>query len=307
MSPIDRTIERFARRQHGAFSRAQVIAAGGTTSVIRSRVQSGAWRREATGVFTHTAFLRTYDQRLMSAALWHPEAVVCGLPACAVNDLDGFSPSPPEINVPVGANHRCPLAVVHRRTDVATTVVRGIPVVTPCQALFDVAGVVPLARLRRAAQLALADGHFDVDELGERFLALAPNRPHGIAAMRTIVEELGREGYEPPRSVLEAELSELLELLRVPFIRQAPFPWRRPHPMNVDIFIPSWKLIAEADGRRWHTRVRQFEIDRDRDNEAAAHGVHVMRFTYDVLVRRRRRAISLLETFRATRQLSAVA
>jgi very-short-patch-repair endonuclease len=305
MAPIDRSIERLARRQHGAFSGAQLVDLGATRAATRSRVGAGVWRREARGVFTHTAFPRTYDQRLMCAGLWHPAASVCGLPACAAHDLAGFAPCEPEINVPVGANHRCPLATVHRRIDVATTTVRGIPMVTACQALFDVAGVVPFRRLRRAADLALAAGLFDIDELGERYLALAPNRPHGVGAMRSIVEEFGREGYEPPRSVLEAELSDLLELLGIPYVRQASFPWRLPHTMNVDIFIPSWHLIAEADGRRWHTRVRQLEIDLERDNEAAAHGIHVMRFTHDVLVRRRRRAISWLETYRSTYNLEA--
>jgi len=305
MAPIDRNIERIARRQHGAFTGAQVLEAGGSTSATRTRVRTGAWRREARGVYTHTAFARTYDQRLMTAALWHPDAAVCGLSGAATHELAGFSPSDPEINVPVGANHRCPLAVVHRRTDVATTVVRGIPVVTACQALFDVAGVVPFRRLRRAAEIGFADGRFDVDELGERFLSLAPNRPHGIAAMRTIVQEFGRKGYEPPRSVLEAELSDLLGMLGISFERQRSFPWRVPHTMNVDVFIPSWNLIAEADGRRWHTRVSQLEIDLDRDNEAAAHGIHVMRFTHDVLVRRPSRAVALLDAYGVTHMRTA--
>ena len=107
------------------------------------------------------------------------------------------------------------------------------------------------------------------------------------------------------RTVLEAELSDLLLTLGVPFVRQASFPWRAPHPMNVDVFVPAWGLIAEADGRRWHTRVSQLETDLDRDNEAAAHGIHVMRFTHAVLVHNRPRARSLLEHYRSTRLLAA--
>ena len=64
---------------------------------------------------------------------------------------------------------------------------------------------------------------------------------------------------------------------------QQSFPWRESAEFRVDAFIPPWKLIVEADGRHWHTRVRDFEIDRGRDNLAVAHGLGVMRFTHSAL------------------------
>jgi very-short-patch-repair endonuclease len=39
-------------------------------------------------------------------------------------------------------------------------------------------------------------------------------------------------------------------------------------------------LIIEVDGRRWHTRVRDFERDLWRTNQAVAHGYRVLRFTW---------------------------
>ena len=53
--------------------------------------------------------------------------------------------------------------------------------------------------------------------------------------------------------------------------------------MTVDVYIPVWRLIIEADGRRWHTRVADFERDRRRDNHATANGYAVLRFTYRML------------------------
>jgi very-short-patch-repair endonuclease len=48
----------------------------------------------------------------------------------------------------------------------------------------------------------------------------------------------------------------------------------------VDALIPDWRLVLEADGRRYHQRIEDFERDRWRDAEAAVHGLHVMRFTH---------------------------
>jgi very-short-patch-repair endonuclease len=56
--------------------------------------------------------------------------------------------------------------------------------------------------------------------------------------------------------------------------------------MIVDALIPAWRLIVEADGRRWHSRVNDRERDHDRDNVAAARGFRVMRFTHRMLTRR---------------------
>jgi len=52
---------------------------------------------------------------------------------------------------------------------------------------------------------------------------------------------------------------------------------------TTDAFIPQWRLIVEADGRRWHSREADFEKDRARDNAAAAAGLVVVRFTYRML------------------------
>ncbi|MBA2281381.1 MAG: DUF559 domain-containing protein, partial [Acidimicrobiia bacterium] len=58
------------------------------------------------------------------------------------------------------------------------------------------------------------------------------------------------------------------------------FPWRQDAPQRLDLLVPERKLIIEADGRRWHTRVADFDRDRWRDNEALAHGYGTLRFTW---------------------------
>ncbi len=52
---------------------------------------------------------------------------------------------------------------------------------------------------------------------------------------------------------------------------------------RVDALLVDAPVIIESDGRRWHTRVADFERDRQRDRAAASHGYVTMRFTYDEL------------------------
>ncbi len=67
-----------------------------------------------------------------------------------------------------------------------------------------------------------------------------------------------------------------------PHDRQLPIAYERLD-ATVDAYIAEWSIIVEADGRRWHTRVADFERDRARDNAAAAAGLVVVRFTYRML------------------------
>ncbi len=88
----------------------------------------------------------------------------------------------------------------------------------------------------------------------------------------------------PPTSVLEQALYQLLDDPRVPeVVRQAHLPWWPEAGSRVDALIPAWRRIVEADGRRWHTRRKDFERDRWRDHQAQRHGYEVTRFTYSQL------------------------
>jgi len=74
---------------------------------------------------------------------------------------------------------------------------------------------------------------------------------------------------------------------------QVPAPWS-PGDQRVDAFILEWRLILEADGRRWHARVADFDNDRWRDNQAAAMGLRVQRFTFTHLTQRRGEVAELI-------------
>jgi very-short-patch-repair endonuclease len=82
---------------------------------------------------------------------------------------------------------------------------------------------------------------------------------------------------------LERLLYRLLDHPLLPdYTRQMPLRYRRVT-ATVDAYIPSWTLVVEGDGRRWHNRRADHDRDRRRDNEATAHGYAVLRFTYEML------------------------
>lgn len=69
--------------------------------------------------------------------------------------------------------------------------------------------------------------------------------------------------------------------------------------------MAAWRLVVEADGRRWHTRVADFERDRARDVEALRHGHVVARFTWSQLTRRPDECLAALLDIGATRAAPA--
>jgi very-short-patch-repair endonuclease len=188
----------------------------------------------------------------------------------------------PELVVPYGAGTRSRLATVHRTREPATTVVDHIPVTTIAQTICDLAGRVPPWALERALDDAIVTGRLAVSDLEERCDAYAGARRRGVALFRALTAERGDGAWEPPESELEAVLWRVLGQLpsRPRLLRQPPLPWRRPGRQRVDVLVPDFRIIVEADGRRWHSRYHDFDRDTWRRNMAIAHGYLPLHFTW---------------------------
>lgn len=209
--------------------------------------------------------------------------------------FDGFNVVRPELIVAYTANHRTDLATVHRSADALTTSVDGLPVTTIAQTLADVVSRVSVDRWERATDGLLIERRLSVDELQERRLAYERSRRRGMPLLRALVDERIEFGAVPLETELERELARALALVRgCPEVTwQAPAPWA-PDDQRVDAFIHGWRLILEADGRRWHARVADFDNDRWRDNQATAMGLRVQRFTFTHLTQRRSEVAELI-------------
>lgn len=282
---IDERIAALARRQHGVFNHGQAVAIGATAGIVRQRVGSRRWLRLSPQVYALPGNPPTWRRQLKAAELGEPVAAISGRAAAALHELPGFRPCRPELVVPSTANARSGLARVRRSDLVEITRVDSIRAVTVAHLLHQLADELGPEGTGRCLDDAVASGLVTYDEVRERFVDLAPRHVRGLATMRCVLEERG-DGYVPAESELERLLWNAIDkaALRGAVMQQPP-PWWPDGPQRVDAMVPVAKVIIEADGRRWHTRVADFDRDRWRDNEAAMRGWRVLRFTWTHLKR----------------------
>jgi hypothetical protein len=292
---MTRGLERLAVRQRGVFSHAQARAHGFSDDMIVRRMQTGAFIRLAPSVYALPSAESTWRRQYKAAQLSLAGSALAGLAASKVHRFESFNTVRPELIVAYTHNHRTPLATVHRSDGALATTFDGFRVTTIAQTLRDIVSRVRLDRWERAADGLLLDKRVTVDELQERRLRYEHSRRAGMPLFRALVDDRLAEGFVPPASDLERLLGAALDL--VPgcpeVIWQAPAPWA-PDQQRVDTMIPAWRLVLEADGRRWHARVADFDNDRWRDNQAAALGLRVMRFTHPHLTHRLREVADLI-------------
>jgi very-short-patch-repair endonuclease len=296
----DRAVERLGRGQHGCFNLEQAVAAGFTESMVHRRLETRRWIRLAPGVYALPSAPPSWERQYKAAELSAHDAAVCSLAAAKVHGLSGFRVVRPEIVVPYTSTVRNKLATVHRSLGVPTVSVRGIRVTSVAQTLFDILARVSLDRLEPALDGALLEGKTSVEELLERRQAYERSRRPGIGVWRALVDERSADGWVPPESELESALASVLRgLPGDPVIeRQVTMPWWKHGEGRVDSLLPEWRTIVEADGRRWHARVRDFDADRWRDNIAQANGHRVLRFTHLHLTKRPEEVRGLLVAVR---------
>jgi very-short-patch-repair endonuclease len=296
---VDRAIERLARTQHGVFARRQALAVGASSHLIDRRLAAGRWVRMAAAVYALPANPPTWQRQVKAAQISVPGAVVSGRSAAALHRLAGFRRGRPEITVPPESRHRSPLAVVRRSRLVESTVVDHITVTTVAQTIIDLASSVDEAELGRVIDEEVAAGRFEVAALSERFVAVAHRRLPGVKVLRALLEARS-EGWIPPESELEAMLHEVLAEAGISgVVRQFRPPWRTAGPERVDVAIPAGRVLIEADGRRWHTRVADFDRDHARDNRAVLEGWRPLRYGWFDLTRRRAEVVAQLAVLAA--------
>jgi hypothetical protein len=279
---IDRRIAALAAMQFGAFSRQQAFELGASERMVKRRLAERHWARPVSAVYVLTGSAGTWKRQCKIAELSVDDSAVAGFAAAALHDLTGFRPGRIELVVPVNSYCTHPFATLHRYAAARLTTVDGIAVTTIAQTLFDLPTRVSPWRLERAMDDALLGKRLLVADLDERLRFYADSRRPGLPRIRPLVLERLEDGWTPPESELEARLIAVLEKLPTAptIVRQAAVPWRTTRPGRVDLLLPAHRLIIEADGRRWHTRVQDFDKDRWRDNEAVAHGYRVLHFTW---------------------------
>lgn len=141
----------------------------------------------------------------------------------------------------------------------------------------------PAGLIERFVDGQLAVGRLAIVDFHPILERLEFARQPGLRSLRRVISARADDAYQPPTTELERLLYALLDRHVLPrYERQIPFEYTATR-ATVDAYIPTWRLIVEGDGRRWHNRASDHDRDRLRDSEALAAGFAVVRFTWKML------------------------
>jgi very-short-patch-repair endonuclease len=280
-----------AAGQAGAISRAQAHACGLTARMIERRVSSARWAVVHRGVYAIAGAPRSWLTAVWAAALAAGEnAVVSHETALLLHGLsDRVLPRHPvKLTTRRGAHPRVAGAVVHQASDLASHHMArrrsGLVVVTPARGIVDVAGTVGERHLGHLVDDVLVARLASLAQISCCLQQVARRGKPGVRALGRVLDGR-RDGYVPPHSALERQLFEVLAAGGLPEPRrQVPLPSRSGIDGVVDAAYPDVRLVIEADGRRWHTRVRDLARDHLRDAESARLGWQTLRLLYEQIV-----------------------
>jgi hypothetical protein len=162
--------------------------------------------------------------------------------------------------------------------------VDGLPVSEPARAVVECAAVLSHRRLGRVLDDLVFDRVTTYARVSSRLAEVArPGKP-GVPKLGALLDDRSLEAV-PPGSELERALRAALIAGGLPDPEpQVALPGSSAFAGVVDFAYRDCRLILEADGRRWHTRVSDLARDHQRDAEAARAGWQTLRFLYEDIV-----------------------
>jgi hypothetical protein len=302
---LDPALAKLAAAQASTFSRAQAIAHDLNDHAAEVRVRRGWLTIEAPGVYGLVGVAPSWRRSLWIAHLAvGPLSWLSHQAAAAILGVEGF-PRGPVVLTAKHPNHvRVRGAVIHQSTDINERWVMtkpGWPPMTTGARLFvDLAAVCRYLRLLTALDTARSAGIVTIEDVAVALQALARRGKPGVRVLARVLDELGPK--EPiPVSVLERMLFGQLERAGLPRpIKQFPLPGRQAIRGCADGGYTDAMMILEADGRRWHDRLRDLKRDRERDNEATRAGYVTLRFLHEWITSD---PGGVIETVRETRRM----
>ena len=268
-------------RQGGILGHQQAVDLGLSEAAIRHRVESGVWTSIHKGLYRVTGMNGGYREALAAAMAILPDPTISHESAAEIHQIPFVERSRAVVTVHSRTTHDFPGVTVHRSLDLTQEHRRRVGnymTTTPARTLVDLAATVHRKALARALDEELAGGRTDIEELHQVFKEVARPGRTGSRLMRELLaERLSDELVTASR--LEKVGMSVFEAGGLPRPSwQYPAPW---DPTNRIDFAWPWCCVGcEADSKRWHSRLADFQNDRHRDNLALIHNWRIFRFTW---------------------------
>jgi len=270
-----------AARQAGFISGLQATEYGLTPAAIRWRVEEKRWTRVRNGLYQVNGVNGDARGLLRGAVAILPDAAISHESAAELHAIPLVPRGNAAVTVHARTTHGYPGVTVHRSLDLAThqiVTVDDLRTTNISRTLIDLAAVCKKGLVARAMDEMLASGRVRIEELVSVFEETARPGRTGSKAIRELLRE--RVGDElVSASKLEQVGMDLFDRGGIPRpVWQFPAPWNPDE--RIDFAWPRHLAGVEGDGRRWHTRVADFERDRRRDRLSLLHRWTILRFTW---------------------------
>jgi len=275
-------VAQLARAQGGVFTLGQAHQAGISRSTVHRSARSGLLEQLHPGVYRFTGTPALSMGHLWAAHLYLPDHARLSHESALL--LHGVGQVEQVVAATVGpdANQRFRGVRVHRYCDLVdehAATVRGLPTTTLDRAVVDVASVYSKPRLGHLVDRITINER--TTSIGRIARTLRQVNRRGRRNIRNLVDVLDERspGAPAPRSHLERRFDALLAVAGLPApLKEHPLSSAAGHVDLVDRYWPDAGLVAEVDGRVWHSREAAMAKDRARDRAAMAAGLVVLRF-----------------------------
>ena len=271
-----------AAGQAGFISSRQAAEHGLSPAAIRWRVEQRLWTPVRNGLYQVNGVEGDLRGLIRGAVAILPEAAASHESAAELHGIRPIPKGKAVVTVYARTTHTYPGVTVHRSLDLAAhhmVTIDNLKTTNIARTLIDLAAVCRKGMVARAMDDMLAVRPCSNRRVGRR---VRGNRSAGADRVESYSGTTEREGRRRTRCGVETGAG------RDGSLRSwwhSPDPCgnsRRPGIRTNGSTLrgrPGWPGV-EGDGRRWHTRVADFERDRRRDRLSLLHQWTILRFTW---------------------------
>lgn len=278
--PLERRLAQLAEAQHAVAGIGQLRELGLSARAIQKRASVGRLRRIHRGVYALGHGPLTARGRWMAAVLaYGPRAALSHRSATAHRGLSAERSGLIDVSVPAPSARSRPGIRAHATLSLSAadvTVDEGIPTTTVARTLLDLAEVASRREVERAIDRAEVLRVFDLADV-EAALERANGR-RGAGALRRALEATAAPA--PTMSELEEAFLALCATHRLPRPEVNVWVALGGGHIRADFLWRAERLVVETDGYAFHSGLRAFERDHDRDTRLWLAGWKVRRFTW---------------------------